>query len=178
MLPILTPRLRLRRFTVADLDALVAYRSDPLVARFQSWDETWSTVDAEAFLAADEVCEIGTPDGWVQIAAELRSTGEVVGDVAVHTVAEAGVYEVGITFARAHQGHGLATEALGAVVDALFTRGGAEDVFAETDDRNEAVHHLLGRLGFTTRRIYDDSDEHITVRELGLSRDAWTATRP
>jgi len=35
---IVTERLSLRPFRVDDLAAFVAYRSDPEVARYQSWD--------------------------------------------------------------------------------------------------------------------------------------------
>ncbi len=33
-----TARLRLRRFAEADLPAFIAYRNDPDVARYQSWE--------------------------------------------------------------------------------------------------------------------------------------------
>ena len=176
MLPIHTARLHLRRFTESDLPALVTYRSDPLVARFQSWDESWSHADAVTFLADDRESRIGATEGWVQVAAELRATGELAGDVAVHTLPHTGEFEVGVTFARAHQGHGLATEALGAIVDGLFASFDARRVVAETDDRNDAVHHLLGRLGFTTLRTYQEADG-VAVREFALDRAGWTAAR-
>ncbi len=34
-----TSRLRARAFTAADVDAFVAYRADPDVARYQSWSD-------------------------------------------------------------------------------------------------------------------------------------------
>jgi aminoglycoside 6'-N-acetyltransferase len=34
-----TPRLRARRMVADDLEPFVAYRSDPEVARFQSWSD-------------------------------------------------------------------------------------------------------------------------------------------
>ena len=43
---IVTERLRLRPFQVEDLEAFVAYRGDPEVARYQSWDCTYSMADA------------------------------------------------------------------------------------------------------------------------------------
>jgi RimJ/RimL family protein N-acetyltransferase len=52
-LEIQTDRLLLRRFRNADLDAFVAYRSEESVARFQSWDQSYSKADAERFLAED-----------------------------------------------------------------------------------------------------------------------------
>ena len=49
---IVTERLRLRPFTADDLAAFVAYRSLPEVARYQSWDTSYSMVDAERFRAS------------------------------------------------------------------------------------------------------------------------------
>jgi RimJ/RimL family protein N-acetyltransferase len=49
MVDIVTERLRLRLFQPAGLPAFVAYRSVAKVARYQSWDTTYSMVDAEQF---------------------------------------------------------------------------------------------------------------------------------
>ena len=61
VIEIVTERLRLRPFRAADLPAFVAYRSDPDVARFQSWDRTYSMADAEGFLAEQQDVEFGAP---------------------------------------------------------------------------------------------------------------------
>ena len=43
-------RLVLRRFRAADIDSFVAYRADPAIARFQSW-ENFTLDDGRAFHA-------------------------------------------------------------------------------------------------------------------------------
>jgi RimJ/RimL family protein N-acetyltransferase len=48
MTEIVTERLRLRPFRRDDLPAFVAYRRDPEVGRYQSWESTYSMADAEA----------------------------------------------------------------------------------------------------------------------------------
>jgi len=45
-----TERLLLRPFQIDDLGTFVAYRSDVEVARYQSWEPTYSMADAESFL--------------------------------------------------------------------------------------------------------------------------------
>jgi RimJ/RimL family protein N-acetyltransferase len=45
----ITERRHLRPFERGDLAAFVAYRSDPEVARYQSWDSSFSPPDAERF---------------------------------------------------------------------------------------------------------------------------------
>jgi len=64
-----TKRLRLGPLQADDLQAFVAYRSHPDVARYQSWDPTYAMSDAEALLAAQADIAFGTPGAWVQVAA-------------------------------------------------------------------------------------------------------------
>ena len=47
---LITQRLVLRRFRPQDLDAFVAYRSDPQVARYQSWEAPYPPSQARQFL--------------------------------------------------------------------------------------------------------------------------------
>jgi RimJ/RimL family protein N-acetyltransferase len=147
MVEIVTERLRLRPFGAQDLPAFVAYRSAPEVARYQSWDTTFSMADAEEFLLSQEGLEFGRPGPWMQLAATDRDSGVLCGDCAVRVVDEANA-EVGVTFAPEHQGRGLAAEALGAVIARLLEDHGLHRIYADTDDRNVAVHRLLERLGF------------------------------
>ena len=141
-----TPRLRLRRFTPADLPAMVEYRRDPLVARWQSWTPDWSMADAEEFLREDQATVLGTPGTWTQVA--LVERGALIGDVALHFVAaQPDTVELGITLAPAHQGRGLAAEALRGVIAWLFATHGTHRVLAQADARNAAVRRLLGRVG-------------------------------
>jgi RimJ/RimL family protein N-acetyltransferase len=85
---IFTPTLCLRPFRTEDLPAFVAYRRAPDVARFQSWDETYSLADAEQFLASQEGITLGQPGAWLQLAAIDRVTGALCGDCAVHVSAD------------------------------------------------------------------------------------------
>ena len=180
---IVTGRLRLRPFEAADLPSFVRYRSHPEVARYQSWDTTYSIADAEEFLASQVGLELGAPGEWVQLAALDRRTGDLCGDCAVRVVADQpATAEVGITFAPDHQGTGLATEALAAVVDTLFEQHGLHRVFAQTDDRNLAVHRLLERLGFRSEARLVEADwfkgEWTTLRVFAVLRREWAARRP
>jgi RimJ/RimL family protein N-acetyltransferase len=45
-----TQRLVVRRFRPEDLDAFVAYRSDPQVARYQRWEAPYPPSQARQFL--------------------------------------------------------------------------------------------------------------------------------
>jgi RimJ/RimL family protein N-acetyltransferase len=175
---ILTERLRLRPFRAGDLPAFAGYRSTPEVARYQSWDETYSMDDAEQFLAEQRRVSFGEPGEWVQLAAADRASGELCGDCAVKVLSDQpATAEVGVTFAPAHQGSGLATEALAAVITKLFDDHDIHRIYAETDDRNTAVHRLFERLGFRceARLVEADwfKDEWTTVLVYATLRREW-----
>ena len=179
MAEILTERLRLRPFETDDLAAFVAYRSEPEVARYQSWDTSFSMADAERFLASQQRVELGMPGAWVQLAAVDRRSGELCGDCAVHVVTDQpATAEVGLTFAPAHQGTGLATEALAAVITDLFQERGLHRIYAQADDRNTSVHRLLERLGFRCEARLVDADwfknEWTTLRVYAVLRREWS----
>jgi len=89
--------------------------------------------------------------------------------------------EVGVTFAPATQGGGLATEALGAVVSRLFEEHDIRRVYAQADDRNIPVHRLLERLGFRCEARLVEADffkgEWCTMRTYAVLRREWQHPR-
>ena len=177
MLEIVTERLVLRPLAVEQVQEFAAYRSDPDVARYQSWDTSYSRADAERLVASQE--DFGRPGAWLQLAAVDRAGGALCGDCAVRMAADQPrTAEVGVTFAPATQGSGLATEALGAVVTWLFEQHGVHRVYAEADDRNLAVHRLLERLGFRCEARLVDADwfkgEWTTLRVYAILSGEWT----
>jgi RimJ/RimL family protein N-acetyltransferase len=175
---ILTERLCLRPFRRADLPAFVAYRRAPEIAAYQSWDEGYSMADAEAFFAEQESVQLGGRGAWVQLAATDRQTGQLYGDCAVRVDdGQRDTAEIGVTLAPEHQGAGLAHEALAAVITKLFDDYRIHRVYAETDDRNNAVHHLLERLGFRCEARLVEADwfkgEWCTLRVYAVLRREW-----
>ena len=85
MVEITTERLLLRPFQIDDLGTFVAYRSDVEVARYQSWEPTYSMADAESFLDSQIGLVFGAPGEWMQLAITDRDAGTVYGDCAVHS---------------------------------------------------------------------------------------------
>ena len=144
-----TPRLVLRRFRPTDAPAFQAYRADPDVARYQSWDTTYSLDDAEAFMVAIAQASPGTPGEWFQFAVTSASTGLLIGDVGLRTDAnDSRPLELGITLSAEHQGNGYATEMAASVVAYAFETLAASTIRAITDTRNQPSIRLLERLGF------------------------------
>jgi RimJ/RimL family protein N-acetyltransferase len=142
-----TTRLRLRHFRDADLALFMAYRNDPEVARYQSW-ESVSELEARAFLQEQKKARPGVPGQWLQIAIELKETGILVGDCALKIEEyDERQAEIGYTLARAYQGRGIASEAVSCVLDYAFLKLGLHRVIAITDCENTASIALLERLG-------------------------------
>ncbi len=175
---IVSERLVLRPLQLEDVPAFAAYRRDPDVARYQSWDTSYTTADGERLVAAQQGVVLGDPGSWLQLAAVDRATGELRGDCAIHIATDQPrTAEVGVTFAPASQGTGLATEALGALLTRLFDHHEIHRVHGETDDRNRAVHRLFERLGFRCEARLVEADwfkgEWTTLRVYAILRREW-----
>jgi RimJ/RimL family protein N-acetyltransferase len=143
-----TGRLLVRRFRPGDAATLAAYRSDPEVARYQSWEVPFTLEQARRFVAGLATDHPDTPGAWFQFAVELDATGEHVGDLAAHTDdADPGLARIGFTIAPAHQRRGYATEAVTALLDYLLVERGKRRVVADCDARNRASVAVLAGVG-------------------------------
>jgi RimJ/RimL family protein N-acetyltransferase len=183
MSEIATERLTLRPFRPEDVPAFVGYRADPGVARFQSWEPTYSRADGEQFFASQQGLRFGEPGGWMQLAVVDRVSQAMYGDCAVRVATDQpATAEVGVTFSPAAQGRGLASEALAAVIARLFEGHGIHRVFAQADDRNHAVHRLLARVGLRCEARLVEADwfkgEWTTLRVYAVLDREWGAEVP
>ncbi len=145
------PRVQLRRFQADDLAPFMAYRNDPAVARFQSWDGI-DEAAAERFIAQQSRVETLDIDQWVQIA--ISVDGRLVGDCALKLTDEGRQAEIGFTLATAAQGQGLASEAVGLLIRHAFSHWNLHRITATTDALNESSVALLERLGFRREGHY------------------------
>lgn len=152
---LLTPRLVLRRFVRSDAAALARYRSDPDVARYQSWDAPFELAQAEALVEWLDAHHPDEPGEWFQIAiAERRAPDRLVGDCAFRPMAdEPRVAAIGYSLSREVQGRGYASEAVGELMRYLFEDRGKHRLMADCDARNEPSWRLLDRLGFTREGV-------------------------
>jgi len=179
-LPFTTARLRLRRFEPGDAAAFSAYRSDPHVARYQSWQTPYTLQQAEHFIAGLAGIDGPVRGEWLQVA--LEHEGALAGDVAVELDAQGHVATVGYTLAPSHQHRGLAVEAVGALVDRLFGELGVHRVVASLDPRNLASMRLLESLGFEREakgraavRVGDEWLDDLRYAHTAETYAAWIA---
>ena len=109
------------------------------------------TQDIREYAAQKEIDEQAALDGptndaWVQLAVELRGT--TIGDVAIGVRDGGRQATIGYSISTHAQGHGYATEAVGAVVDALFDQVDLHRIVASIDPENGASRRVLEKLGF------------------------------
>jgi RimJ/RimL family protein N-acetyltransferase len=145
-----TPRLVIRRFTRADVEAFARYRSDPEVARYQSWEAPYPIERARAFVEWLAAHHPDEPGEWFQLAVATREDpATLIGDVAFHArMAEPAIADIGYSLDPAVQGRGYALEAVGELVRHLFEDRGKHKVCADCDTRNAPSWRLLEGLGF------------------------------
>jgi RimJ/RimL family protein N-acetyltransferase len=159
-------RVILRRFGPADVTTFVSYRSDPAIARYQSWDAPYPRASGERDIAALLGAHPDTPGEWFQFAMALRETGELIGDCASFTdAADPRLAEIGFTLSPRFQGRGYATEGARALLGYLFAARSKHRVMARCDPRNTASATVLERLGM--RR-----EGHL--RESTWAKGEWT----
>jgi aminoglycoside 6'-N-acetyltransferase len=69
-----TEHLALRRMTNDDAAALATYRSDPVQARYQSWETPYPLDSARALIAQMRNVRFAQPGVWLQIGIETSGT--------------------------------------------------------------------------------------------------------
>ncbi|MET0998043.1 MAG: GNAT family protein [Marmoricola sp.] len=152
-----TARLCVRPFVPADLEAFVAYRADPDVARYQSWSD-YTLEQGRSLIESMAGSSPGTPGEWYQLALEERTDGTLVGDLALHVnQSEPREAEIGFTLAPERQGQGYATEALRALLGYAFEELRLHRVIAVTDALNAPAAALLARVGMRREAHFIDN---------------------
>ncbi|TVU44637.1 hypothetical protein EJB05_04083, partial [Eragrostis curvula] len=136
----------LRPFVLADLDAMMAWASDPVVTAFMTWGPYTSRDALLAFLR-DTVL----PHPWFRA---VCLGGAVVGAVSVTPTDDRCRAELCVVLARAHWGKGVATAAPKRAVAAVFgDLDGVERVEALVDVDNAASQRALEKAGFTREAV-------------------------
>ena len=159
----------LRPLATGDVTAFTHYRNLPDVARYQDWRLPYTRDHAHALVDSQAHLDRPTPGEWIQIAV-VDERGTVVGDLAVGMDESGRLATIGYTLDPAYQGLGYASEAAGALVDALIERLGVHRVAATLDPANVASARVLERLGF---RYEGRSVNSAFVRDEWLDDDRY-----
>ncbi len=158
--PIATARLRLRPLTVADVDALLAYRSHEEACRyvpFEPMDRASVLAKLEGDWARTEIVAEGES---LALGFELADSAELIGDVTLFFRSHAHRSgEIGWMVHPGASGRGYATEAAHALLHLAFDDLGLHRMIARVDARNHQSLRLGARLGMR--------------REAHLFRNEW-----
>lgn len=172
-----TDRLRLRRFTEADVDNLVDLDSDPEVMRYLSGGrptprDAVESVILPRFLATYE--SLGCYGWW---AAVEKATSSFVGWFSLHPVEERppDTLEVGYRLRRSAWGRGYATEGVVALIHRAFTECGARRVQGTTYQANLASRRVMEKAGMKLVGTYRPTleDLHATFTWVSESQEIW-----
>jgi RimJ/RimL family protein N-acetyltransferase len=180
--PVRTRRLSLRPLTSGDVDALLAYRSQPDVCRYVPFEPMDRQVIAER-LAGQWALSALTDEGQaLTLGVELTETGELVGDVVLfwHSREHRGG-ELGYVVNPAFGGHGYATEAARALLRLGFEELGLHRIIARIEERNEPSARVARRLGMRqeARLVRNEmfKGEWSTELDFAMLADEWPTHR-
>ncbi|MGP8060185.1 MAG: GNAT family N-acetyltransferase [Acidimicrobiales bacterium] len=160
-----TERLVLRRWGPAHLDALADLHADPEVMATLS-DRTLTRAESDRFARHQE---LGFEHhGHAMWAVELAS-GELIGAAGLSAVDFDAPFtpavDVGWRLARAHWGHGYATEAARAAIGYGFDTLGLVEIVAFTSVHNARSEAVMRRLGMTRDRAGDFDHPRVPPRD-------------
>lgn len=155
-----TARLRLRPFTLDDVDAYYArISSDPDVMRFLPGGKPRSRSDSEwvigYFMRHAELYGFGV------LAVEDKISGELIGHAGLEHIPQAPEIEIAYSLAKAYWGRGLATEAARIILDYGFETLHLSEIYGLAFPQNTASQNVMRKLGMhdegITKRFYNES---------------------
>lgn len=176
-----TERLRLRMWRDEDRAPFAAINANPDVMAFLQG--TLSREDSDAFV--DRIEATWRREGWGLWAVEIPGGADFIGYVGLwpaHFLDGESRVEVGWRLARAHWGHGYATEAARAALRFGFTQVGLPEIISFTVPQNLRSVRVMERIGLVRDQAGDFDHPRVDparypqlVRHLlyRISRQAW-----
>ncbi|MGW0704136.1 GNAT family N-acetyltransferase [Streptomyces sp. NPDC002867] len=154
MTEILTPRLRLRRWTDDDLVPMAEINADPAVMQ---WIDDGSVRDLEQTAEGIERWEEEwDEEGFGLFAVELLASGELAGfaglSVPDFLPEVLPAVEIGWRLGRPFWGQGYASEAAQAVLEFALQDRGLDRVVSICRTGNTASENVMGKLGMSPER--------------------------
>src|SRR5207253_4476035 len=140
-----TPRLKLRRYLLQDLDAFHRIVSDPLTMAF--WPAPFKRDQARAWI--ERAIAGYQQHGYGRMPVSLKATGEQIGDCGAMPAFTAGrpIVDFGWIIDRHHWQQGYAVEAAAAVRDYLFTLPAVARLHAHMAWNHVASRRVAEKIG-------------------------------
>jgi ribosomal-protein-alanine N-acetyltransferase len=144
-----TNRLYLREFYLEDLAAVFAYRSLPIVKKFDTFG-TNSEEEVQNLLLKALAWKEELPRTIYFGATCLKNSHELIGEFMLRIEPQEATAEVGFMFAPAHWGKGYATETLHALSD-FAQELGVKQLLGSCDPRNLASIRVMEHGGMSRK---------------------------
>lgn len=141
-------KVTLRRLRPSDAQRFAAYRNDPDIARYQSWEHMDDVKTLHFLEHCHSVDPLLQPGQWTQIAVADAVSDALFGDMGIFLSSEVTEAELGITLAKHVHRKGIATQAMRLAMDFVFDETPVSRIICGADARNTASLHLIQKLGF------------------------------
>ena len=133
---------------IDDLHDFHAYRSNPMVTKYQGFD-VMAENECLSFVNEQKDKLFGKPGEWVQYTIAMQHSDKCIGDCAIKLQeADPRIAEIGITISHLKQKQGYAREAMHAILSFLFDTQSIHRVVETVDAENIASIRLLDSLKF------------------------------
>jgi RimJ/RimL family protein N-acetyltransferase len=154
ILPLASDGTCLRRLRADDAVGFHRYRSDAMLAVYQSWSPM-TFPEAQAFVGEmSNVASLRLGE-WIQLAIADAATDELIGDLGLLLDHDGIAAELGFTLCRAAQGKGHATRAVRAATTLIYSASAANSIRGVTDARNVDSVRTLERSAFQLSHTRD-----------------------
>jgi [ribosomal protein S5]-alanine N-acetyltransferase len=163
-----TPRLNIRQYTEADAQQALVIYGDPEVMRFLGVAKTGPVQDIDAMRhgLSNRIAHYARHPGYGCWAAELRTSGVIVGSILLKDLDAQPIIEVGWHLARFAWGNGYATEGGHGAIEYGFEKMGLDEIGCVVNPDNDKSLAVARRLGLTHRgkhRAYEQDLEYFTA---------------
>ena len=157
---------------------VLAYAGDKEWSRYLPIPHPYSEADARKFIAGQVLLNWQEHASWA-----IEHEQRVIGGVNLRFVSDLQIGEMGYAIARPFWGHGLATEAASAVIDAAFkTCPTVVRLRAMANARNVASTRVLEKIGMTREGVLRSNrfvrGEPVDEVWCGILRSDWEKSRP
>lgn len=167
-----TPRLLIRPWTFADLEAFLAIYGDPEVMAPLLASPLQSLKEARERMAKRFEAAKSDPPGLGFWAIERKEDLQVVGSVILKPLPEDTRVEVGWHLGRAYWGNGYASEAGAGALKYGFEERGLEEIYAIVRKENVRSQAVCDRIGL---KFIEMTDRYhgLTLRLYRLMKGEW-----
>lgn len=149
-----TERLKLRLFTMNDIEDLFAITNETDIFRYFPTKIGWTIEKTERSIFHQ--IQHWDKYGYGQLAVTLADSGQLMGWCGLEFLPETNETEVGYLLSKAFWGKGYATEAAKVSVKFGIENIGLKEIIGLTDPENIASQKVLQKCGmtFTRRQVY------------------------